>query len=397
MKKRMIMVIIMTAAVLGLTACGKGAGTKPADTSVADESKTGEAGDENASDKEQAADTTDTLSPEKESTEAADQDAQSAESIEYVFPEDQASDWQKAYHEKLYELRDIQAANLDADDPLKIVDSYFLYDIDDSGTPELYVKFGDCEAAYTMIVYSYDEGKVNELDDTINAGHSSFYTTPDQGLMVYWGHMASEFVQLATLEDGKFVYQTISERGFMDDPDEDYTPAEELVSGAKYIVLHQSNLDLPIMMYGQTSYSTATGQSEDEVKSILQKAYQENGNIYGVSGDGYGGDTGMINFTEYCQPGKIYEYMDNPASVAEEQWVDLNQDGQVECVLKMQEEGSDNVNYVMLSLQNDTVYAYSFHYWSGDAVFQENGTFDYEYSYYNRIIFDKDQCYAAKE
>ncbi|MDO5575272.1 MAG: hypothetical protein Q4G60_14980, partial [bacterium] len=196
MKKKMFVIIVMTAAVLGLSACGTGTGTKPADTPVAEESKTGEVKDENVSAKEQTADTKEASTPEKAPTEAADQEAQSAESIEYIFPEDQASDWQKAYHEKLCELRDIQAANPDGGDPLKIVDSYFLYDTDDSGTPELYVKFGDCEAAYTMIVYSYEAGKVNELD-TINAGHSSFYTTPDQGLMVYWGHMASEFVQLA--------------------------------------------------------------------------------------------------------------------------------------------------------------------------------------------------------
>ena len=124
---------------------------------------------------------------------------------------------------------------------------------------------------------------------------------------------------------------------------------------------------------------------------------KENGNVYGVSGDGYGGDTGMLTFTEYCEPGRINEYMEKPASITDEQWVDLNQDGQVEGVLKMQEEGVDDVNCVMLSLQNDTVYAYSFHYWPDDAVFHEDGTFDYEYSYYNRIIFDKDQCYVAME
>ena len=124
---------------------------------------------------------------------------------------------------------------------------------------------------------------------------------------------------------------------------------------------------------------------------------KENGNVYGVSGDGYGGDTGMLTFTEYCEPGRINEYMEKPASITDEQWVDLNQDGQVECVLKMQEEGVEDVSYVMLSLQNDTVYAYSFHYWSNNATFHEDGTFEYEYSYYNRIIFDKNQCYEILE
>ncbi len=318
-----------------------------------------------------------------------------AESDVYIFPSEQASDWQKAFYEKLCTVRKEKAAG-NVDDGVNYIESYFIYDIDQNGTPELFIRFGNCEAAYETHVFIFEDNKLNDLG-AIAGGHSSFYSIPDEGLMVYWGHMCSEFVQKATLVDGEFKFETLSEREFMDDVDGDYTPAEQLIPGAKSIIECRENLDLPVMMYGKSNFSTATGLSEEDVKAVLTKAYQENGDVYAVSGDGYGGDAGRISFDELCKPGVLEDNMDNAALVAEEQWVDLNQDGQTECVLKMQSgEGTEPI-YVMLSLQNDTVYAYSFHYWSSDVTFHEDGTFDYEYSYYNRVIFDLDQCYPTEE
>ena len=398
MKKINLMVILFVILVMGVAACGKKTEVSLDEITptIEEENKT----EENETEKDEIEkDEIEKDEIEKDETEVAENDegARVEETtIEYVFPASKMADWQNAYQRKLCEIRnDNEKLNM-PDAGADYAESYFLYDIDYSGIPELYVKYGDCEAAYHVIVYHFDQGQVTQLGE-LNAGHTSFYSTPQEGLMSYWGHMGYAGVTLLTLQDGVFHDESISEQDITQDENLEYEDADTLVPGAKYLVTQNISLDLPIELYGKTLSHTAGTLSKEEVRETLQNAYMNNGEICGVSGDGYGGDTGVINFEDYCKPGAIDEFIESDATVDDQQWVDLNQDGQDECVLKMRSPDGYMPFYVMLSLQNHTIYAYAFHYWDENVTFHENGTFSYETSYYNRIVFDKDQCYTIEE
>ncbi len=305
------------------------------------------------------------------------------------------NEWQSAYYDLLLDARTEKLAG-NVEDGNTYIDSYFLYDSNQNGTPELYVTYGDCEANYDVQVYEYNDGNVDKWG-SIAGGHTSFYSVPDEGIMVYWGHMACENVELAKYENGAFEFEELSSREFTDDPDAGYTKASDLIPGAQNITLMRYDLDLPLMTYDQPFYSTATSLTYDEVEAKLTETYEENGQVYAATADGFGGDMGIMSFDDFLQPGMMSEFMDNPAQVAETQWIDMNQDGQMECVLKMSIEGSYEPIYVVLSLQNDVVYAYSIHYLDEKSMFYEDGTFDFAEEYKERMIFDKSQCYLLVE
>lgn len=389
MKKTILMMLFLISMIMGLTACQKKTDItlENGDTPAVEEAVT--------EPEETVAEPEEAVVEDEEASSTEEAATVNDDSVEYVFPSATMSDWQNAYQTKLCEIREANDKLNMPDDGAKSAESYFLYDTDYSGVPELYVKYGDCEAAYHIIVYEYIDGQVKELGE-LDAGHTSFYSTPKDGLMSYWGHQGYAGADLLTLKDGKFENKTISEQDITSDLEQGYEEADALVEGAKYLVTQKINLDLPIELYGKTLSNTAGTLSNEEVHEMLQNAYMKNEEVYGVSGDGYGGDTGMIGFDEYCQPKMIDEFIEEAATVADQQWVDLNQDGQDECVLKMDTKGEYPV-YVMLSLQNQTVYAYAFHYWDDDVTFSENGTFTYETAYYNRIVFDKTQCYVVEE
>lgn len=319
-----------------------------------------------------------------------EQDAQVG-AYEWVFPVEEANDWQKAYHDKLCAIRKANEQIHTQEQQNQIAESYFLYDIDYNGVPELYVRCGTCQVAYHVIVYLYDQAEVKILGD-LDACHIGFHSTPKKRLMSYYGHTGRASADLVTLQDGKFTYTNISEQGVIEqDPEED----DVLVPGAKYLVEHNIGLDLPIMLYGKTCNNTAGTLSNKKDRQALKAVYTGNGKVYGASGDGYGKATGVVSFDTYCKPGYITDHIIKPVKIGEQMWLDLNQDGQDECVLKMTI--LEEPIYVMLSLQEDRVYAYSLFYWGGDTVFYEDGTFNNEDYSGNRVVFDKDQCYTVDE
>lgn len=65
-------------------------------------------------------------------------------------------------------------------------EGYFLFDIDDNGIPEIWIKSGDCEANFELLVYTYDNGIKRLYND--DAGHSCFYKGYGCVLQI-WRHM----------------------------------------------------------------------------------------------------------------------------------------------------------------------------------------------------------------
>lgn len=52
--------------------------------------------------------------------------------------------------------------------------SYFLFDITEDGSPELWIKSGTCEADYRLRAYTLDSGKPRKIYDEYG-GHSEFF------------------------------------------------------------------------------------------------------------------------------------------------------------------------------------------------------------------------------
>ena len=67
---------------------------------------------------------------------------------------------------------------------------YVLYDMDQSGTPELIIRYGTCEADYRIAVYAYRDGALVKLGDDIGGSHISFgYDTKENQLVMLQGQM----------------------------------------------------------------------------------------------------------------------------------------------------------------------------------------------------------------
>ena len=64
--------------------------------------------------------------------------------------------WQQAYLDILKETVIVWEPQVD---DVAVENSYFVYDFDKDGIPELVVKTGTCEADYALAVFSYRDGQ----------------------------------------------------------------------------------------------------------------------------------------------------------------------------------------------------------------------------------------------
>lgn len=77
----------------------------------------------------------------------------------------------KAYLNKIYSLSKFQD------------DGYFLTDITGDGIPELWVKYGTCEADYMLDVYTYTRSGLKRILHT-GASHTGYYGTPNGNYVI---------------------------------------------------------------------------------------------------------------------------------------------------------------------------------------------------------------------
>ena len=112
---------------------------------------------------------------------------------------------------------------------------YFLYDITGDGVPELWIKYGICEADYEMIVCTYDQGCNYETIRESNAVHCCFYEGNGYILQLY-AHMGEAYWTKLTYNGKKIVETTIYEENVTEVDDEghyfyrDYkTPTERYI------------------------------------------------------------------------------------------------------------------------------------------------------------------------
>ena len=312
-------------------------------------------------------------------------------------------EWQEAYYEVLREVRlgnDDYEGNEEYNN---FSESYYLYDIDKDEVPELLVEYGQSEAGYYTEIYTYADGEAINLGE-IGTGHTTLYTWPNENaIMFYYAQMGVAQVNKVSIADGELVSEQIHEEYIKPEEDEWYTDEQELVPGAAYLYRYRTELDLPLVVYDsmmngkELPFSTGGSVSNKEAKEILLSTIEEDGMVYGISGDGFGGDTGYVSFSTYCEPGGAAQFADAVLSVERYTWADVNGDGQDECIVDLAEPEDDTWRQeirTVLSLQDDMVYAYCLNYGS-DTVLYEDGIFcDEEYgSAAYKICFNKDECF----
>lgn len=326
------------------------------------------------------------------------------------------TDWQVAYAAFLEELAEQVKALRDTDRPdydpntveLEIGEAsgtYVLYDIDKDGVPELLLRYGLGEAGYHTTVYGYRDGAVAEIGD-ISTGHTSLYTWPGENAVAYnWGHMGGHFVDKISIVDGKLEETKFFEESTFNDPEKEYTSMADIVPGSVYLretrtlteLPELTALTLPIYDYGRERTEAELDPERDEAaRKVIETVLEDGGAFYGVTADGFGGDTGWTTLQAYLQPGGVTEYAEKPLEVtAPWAWEDFNGDGQREAVVTVRNAEGDSFSdtkYVIFAEQNGTVYAYCMNYvvdYQLDGIIFRSELMEDAFG----VSFDQYQCY----
>lgn len=298
--------------------------------------------------------------------------------VEVIGPEE--ADWREAYAKFLEDLCEEEKAVLDINRPdynpndypaevESLSKEYFLYDLDWDGVPELVLRRGwDC---WDTRFYTLRDGEVTEAG-RLESRYLSFFTSPDEpGLLVRETPKGPVFLYRLTLEDGvlrqgEYLYETdlgvqCVDRTFR---------MEDIVPGAAYIMGCRTMADwpehvpltLPIEDYGREKTAEGTGPERDKTaRPLILAALEKGAPFCAVSGDGWGGGAGWTTLAAYLRPGGMEEYAERPLVPRRRCWVDLDRDGQRECVLYVEHDTDDYIQsgcFVIFSEQEAAVYAY---------------------------------------
>jgi len=318
--------------------------------------------------------------------------------------------WQDAYIELLWRIcgEEAPVRNMpDSEEYDSLSDSYGLYDIDEDGVPELFIKFGAYEANYRAEVFTYGNGAVTSLG-ILGFGHSGLYSYPGQkAAILEWGHMGYQEISKIVIVDGRVELQGALLSVDTNETGDSYAPVSDVVPGAEYVDFHRTALPFPsgaprtLPIYDYVNGPHPTGSSSESAREAITEVLGGKRELFGVSGDGYGGDTGWMSFGEYCQPGCVSKYSQAPMATRSFVWLDMNRDGQDEYVVSLVEEGTASNNQqviVIMSYQGGIVFAYSLNYVPVYYVLGRDGAFfadeDGEPTLYTvRYSFYKNQCY----
>ena len=300
------------------------------------------------------------------------------------------------------------AASLAAD----TIGSYFLYDMDRNGVPELLMCYRD---GIHTTVYGCEEGVVTELGD-VDSSHASFYTWPgENAVAIRWSHMGGLCLRKLSLSDGvlteEWVYEEFAEESF--------TPMEDLIPGTLWLraahptvtMPEYGALTLPVWRYGIKAEPQPLDPVRDgEAKARIEVALTGGAEFFGVTADGwggrsvysvtadrFGGDTGLTTLENYLRPGGISLYAEVPLVVTDREWLDCNGDGQSEALVSIEYAEGDR-SYgsgfaVLFSLEEDgRVYAYCVNHatdcrWNGEGFVSEYDEMPFA------IAFDLEQAY----
>lgn len=307
-------------------------------------------------------------------------------------------DWRAAYGRFLEDLCEEEKAVLNIrrpdydpnDYPAQVENlskEYFLYDLDRDGVPELVLRSGFyCSDIRVLTVRNGAAAEAGRLDGR----YMEFYTSPDRpGILVRETPKGPVFVYRVTLENGELrqgedLYATDMSVRCVDETFcmEDVVPGAEYIRGCRTMAEwpEHTPLTLPIDGYGRESAEAELDPERDGTARALILAALEGGAPFcAVSGDGYGGDAGWTTLAKYLRQGGIVEYAERPLVPRRRAWVDLDRDGQRECVLYVERDPEDYIQdgaFLIFSEQGKAVYAYCLNYVDGMDVNEDGVFFD---------------------
>lgn len=351
-------------------------------------------------------------SPAEERTEAEGPSARTME------PEE---DWREAYVKFLEDLCEEEKAILNIDRPdydpndypaqvENLSKEYFLYDLDRDGVPELVLRSGFYHS--DIRVLTVRNGAAVEAG-RLDGRYMEFYTSPDQpGILVRETPKGPVFVYRVTLENGKLrqgedLYATDMSVRCVDETFrmENVVPGAAYIRGWRTMVEwpERAPLTLPIDSYGRESAAAEIDPRRDRrARALILAALEKGTEFCAVSGDGYGGDAGWTALAEYLRQGGIVEYAEKPLLPRRLAWVDLDRDGQRECVLYVEHDAGDYIRsgyFLLFSEQEKAVYAYCLNYVDRMEVNTDGVFFDPWYLEEGmdggvwRVSFRENQCF----
>lgn len=431
MRGKMLCMVLAGLLAVSLSACGSG-GEEPSAAPALSQPV------ETAPPSEESSLPVETAPPSEEPSPSAEPSNPTFETpeVEFSLPEREYQPWQMAYVDFLTQLlakewasemdyAGLSGEGLDTEERQElwaaVMDSseqFALYDVDKDGVPELLVKYGECEADYYGVCYTFRDGEMVEAGE-FGFSHSVLYTCPDRSaFLCHWGHMGYAELCEYAMEDGVLTEERVL---FQEESMDGYTGPDEIVPGAEWIEtyftkrgerrhswwpedrLHASAgkaLLLPICdWYGGPA---ATGDSSETARMAILAALDGERPLYGASGDHFYGDIGWTTWEEYIQPGAAYFYNEEPLEIVSYAWMDMNGDGQEECLLRVvksrvEDDGNGKPwTYeatVVLSEQDGTVYAYLFGFYENADDFRGDGTV-LSFGETWKLSFWKGQCYA---
>ena len=274
--------------------------------------------------------------------------------LTYVYSSEKGAGWQTAYINKLADAKENGGGSYGTDQE---ADSYFIYDVDSDGTPELFIKYGDCEAAYNTVAYCYENGVAKEISG-VGGGHVSYYSVPGGGMISWWAHMGYSNISMMTYSNGAFESTGIYSEGEIDYSAE-YKKPTDFYAGAEYLTGVNLNNILPIVSYGLDKITTGSAADNETARAAIQNVIDNNGDVYLSYTYSFDDreNIGLISFNDMMKKGKLNKYSN--LSLNYTTWGDLNGDGQEEClaVFKSTKKKYSGCSAV-LSYQNGHVYAY---------------------------------------
>lgn len=339
--------------------------------------------------------------------------------VQVIGPEE--ADWRAAYTAFLEDLCEEERAVLNIDRPdydpngfpaqvENLSKEYFLYDLDWDGVPELVIRSG--WESWDTRFYTLREGEVTEVGRQ-ESRYISFFTSPEEpGILVRETPKGPVYVYRVTLEDGAlrqgaYLYETdlgvrCADEAFRM---KDVVPGAEYIRGCRTMAEwpEHTPLTLPIDGYGREDTAEEWDPRRDGTARELILAALENGAPFcAVSGDGYGGDAGWTTLAAYLRAGGIVEYAEKPLVPRRRCWVDLDRDGQRECVLYVEHDAGDYIQsgyFLIFTEQEKAVYAYCLNCADRTEVNADGVFFDPWYLEEGidggvwRVSFRGEQCY----
>ena len=324
--------------------------------------------------------------------------------------------YKQAYKE-LIEAEEIKIANTspESNEYEECIDSYTIYDIDKDNIPELFIRFGHCEASYCGKIYTYADGKAQLVEEN-GMSHTSLHSFPgDNGVLFYMGHMGVTDCYKLMLKDGKAEYEELFENDYNEQSesgeDAESKDITDVVPGSYYLEEYGCTNTYPIEKYeviADFSKGTAKAASDaytypDNNPEFYNELMQNGGTVNAVSLDTFMKTPGEIPFSQLLEKSQIYEYYEGGGEINGVTYADLNSDGIYECIFYIGEHdeysNDDKAFRVILSAQDGKVYAYLAFSTYEDSI-TEDGYFIEEPDEYTsersakRVFFDKENCFA---